>query len=114
MRPDVWTSIQTIHPPHFSHLLLVRPYLNCFEQEAEFLISALASDHLRPPSTLPYNFSRPVEEVPTSGQFGQPDYIDEVLFKGQVHSLDWLLRNVKVCREKLFYLYLLDYIDFWI
>ena len=74
----------------FLHLLLPRPYLNCFEQDAEFLISALASDHLRPPSSLPYNFTLPTEEVPTSGQFGQPDYIDEVLFKGQVRSLDLL------------------------
>ena len=61
-----------------------RPYLNCFEQDAEFLSNALAKDHLRPPSTLPYNFSLPVEEVNTWGQYGQPAYIDEVFFKGQV------------------------------
>ena len=61
-----------------------RPYLNCFEQDEEFLVNALANDHLRPPSILPYNFSLPVEEVNTWGQYGQPAYIDEVFFKGQV------------------------------
>ena len=61
-----------------------RPYLNCFEQDEEFLVNALAKDHLRPPSILPYNFSVPVEEVDTWGQYGQPAYIDEVFFKGQV------------------------------
>ena len=53
--------------------------------------NALAKDHLRPPSTLPYNFSVPVEEVNTWGQYGQPAYIDEVFFRGQVvdkHSDD--------------------------
>jgi len=64
--------------------VIIRPYLNCFEQEAEFLSNALAKDHLRPPSTLPYNFSVPVEEVNTWGQYGQPAYIDEVFFRGQL------------------------------
>jgi len=64
--------------------VIIRPYLNCFEQDAEFLSNALAKDHLRPPSTLPYNFSVPVEEVNTWGQYGQPAYIDEVFFKGQL------------------------------
>ena len=63
-----------------------RPYLNCFEQGEEFLVNALAKDHLRPPSVLPYNFSVPVEEVNTWGQYGQPAYIDEVFFKGQVRE----------------------------
>jgi len=64
--------------------VIIRPYLNCFEQGEEFLVNALAKDHLRPPSVLPYNFSVPVEEVNTWGQYGQPAYIDEVFFKGQV------------------------------
>jgi hypothetical protein len=38
----------------------------------------------RPPSQLPYNFSEPVEELELGGQFGQPEYIDRVFFKGQV------------------------------
>jgi len=70
--------------PWISAEVLIRPYLNCFEQGEEFLINALANDHLRPPSVLPYNFSVPVEEVNTWGQYGQPAYIDEVFFKGQV------------------------------
>jgi len=70
--------------PWISAEVLIRPYLNCFEQGEEFLINALAKDHLRPPSILPYNFSVPVEEVNTWGQYGQPAYIDEVFFKGQV------------------------------
>lgn len=68
-----------------------RPYLNCFEQGEEFLVNALANDHLRPPSVLPYNFSVPVEEVNTWGQYGQPAYIDEVFFKGQVSHRQWLV-----------------------
>ena len=68
-----------------------RPYLNCFEQGEEFLVNALAKDHLRPPSVLPYNFSVPVEEVNTWGQYGQPAYIDEVFFKGQVSHRQWLV-----------------------
>lgn len=66
--------------------VIIRPYLNCHEQDAEFLITALRENHLRPPSQLPYNFSVPMEEVNTSGQFGQPVYVDEVLFKGQVQD----------------------------
>ena len=37
-----------------------------------------------PPSDQPYNFSVPEEEVSTFGQYGQPWYIDSVIFKEKV------------------------------
>ena len=60
--------------------------MNCFEQEDEFVINALRDDHLRPPSTEKYNFSNPDNKVNVFGQFGQPVYLDMVIFKGQVKN----------------------------
>ena len=37
-----------------------------------------------PPSSLPYNFSS--SEISTFGQYGQPVYLDMVIFKGAVKN----------------------------
>ena len=67
-----------------SNQLFFRPYLNCFEQSDPFLINALKEDHIKQPSDKPYNFSVPESEVATGGQYGQPWYLDNVIFKEQV------------------------------
>ena len=48
------------------------------------MIEALRNDHLRPPSTERYNFSNQENnnQVNVFGQFGQPVYLDMVVFKG--------------------------------
>ena len=48
------------------------------------MINALKESHIMPPSDQPYNFSVPEEEVSTFGQYGQPWYIDSVIFKEKV------------------------------
>ena len=48
------------------------------------MIDALKESHIRQPSDQPYNFTVPEVEVRTSGQYGQPWYIDNVIFKEQV------------------------------
>ena len=44
----------------------------------------MKENHLLKPSGQPYNFSVPVSEVATSGQYGQAWYLDAVIFKGKV------------------------------
>ena len=66
--------------------LFPRPYLNCFQQSDPFLINALKQDHIKEPSEQAYNFSVPVAEVATGGQYGQPWYLDNVIFKEQVKN----------------------------
>ena len=65
-------------------LCIFRPYLNCFEQDDQYLLEQLQGTILRPPSTLPYNFSRTEREDLITGQFFQPIYLDTVIFKKQV------------------------------
>jgi len=65
-------------------LVIYRPYLNCFKQEDVFLINALKENYLKPPSSENYNFSVPIEKLNTFGQFGQPEFLDKVIFKGAV------------------------------
>ena len=50
------------------------------------MLDALKESHIRQPSEQPYNFSVPVAEVSTSGQYGQPWYLDKVIFKKQVKN----------------------------
>jgi len=86
---DVNYNTEKIHNFHERWIwayIYIRPYLNCFEQDDEFVISALRDDHLRPPSTEKYNFSSPDNTVNVFGQFGQPVYLDTVIFKGQVKN----------------------------
>ena len=42
--------------------------------------------HIKEPSEQPYNFSVPEHEVITIGHFGQPLYLDMVIFKGHVQG----------------------------
>jgi len=79
-------QISNIKEPWVRGSVIIRPYLNCFEQDDDFVINALRNDHLRPPSTEKYNFSSPNKEVSIFGQFGQPVYLDMVIFKGQVQD----------------------------
>jgi len=79
-------QITNVREPWVKGSVIIRPYLNCFEQEDEFVINALRDDHLRPPSTEKYNFSNPDNKVNVFGQFGQPVYLDMVIFKGQVKN----------------------------
>ena len=46
----------------------------------------MREDHIQKPSEQPYNFSVPEAEVVTAGQYGQPLYLDLVIFKGQVRA----------------------------
>ena len=41
---------------------------------------------MKEPSEKPYNFSVPEAEVSTGGQYGQPWYLDSVIFKEQVKN----------------------------
>jgi len=77
-------QIFNVEEPWIKGHLIIRPYLNCFEQEDNFVIEALRNDHLRPPSTERYNFSNQENnnQVNVFGQFGQPVYLDMVVFKG--------------------------------
>merc|ERR1712117_258001 len=77
-------QVTNIREPWVRGSVLIRPYLNCFEQEDNFVIEALRNDHLRPPSTERYNFSNQENnnQVNVFGQFGQPVYLDMVVFKG--------------------------------
>ena len=65
---------------------IFRPYLNCFKQDDPFLIHALKENYLEPPSKENYNFSVPLEKLNTFGQFGQPVFLDQVIFKGKVKN----------------------------
>ena len=67
-------------------LYISRPYLNCFEQDDQYLLEQLQATILRPPSTLPYNFSRTDRGELITGQFFQPIYLDTVIFKKQVRN----------------------------
>ena len=62
--------------------------MNCFEQEDPFLISTLKKDFLKPPppATTPYNFTRTEKADLLPGQYGQPIYLDRVIFKEQVKN----------------------------
>ena len=51
-----------------------------------FLIETLKESHIKEPSEKPYNFSVPEAEVSTGGQFCQPWYLDNVIFKEQVQK----------------------------
>jgi len=66
----------------------LRPYLNCFEQDDQFLISTLKKDFLKPPppTTTPYNFTKTENWDLLPGQYGQPIYLDRVIFKEQVKN----------------------------
>ena len=61
-----------------------RPILNNLDRENPFLINALRSDHIQPTSGKKYNFSVTVENVNKFGQFGQPEFLDQVIFKRAV------------------------------
>ena len=50
------------------------------------MIDALKESHIRQPSEQPYNFSVPETEVATGGQYGQPWYLDSVIFKEKVKN----------------------------
>ena len=63
-----------------------RPYSNCFDQEDPFLINALQSEYLDSPSDQGYNLSVASDENSLFGQFGQPDFLDKVIFKGKVKN----------------------------
>ena len=67
-------------------LYISRPYLNCFEQDDQYLLEQLQATILRPPSTLPYNFSTTDRGELITGQFFQPIYLDTVIFKKQVRN----------------------------
>ena len=61
--------------------------MNCFKDNEEYLIETLKNDHLQPPSDKPYNFTSSIDHVDNLiGQFGQPIYLDSVIFKGQVEN----------------------------
>ena len=68
------------------YVFLPRPHLNCFDQDDPILIDSLRELHIQKPSELPYNFSVPEAELDTFGHFGQPLYLDLVIFKGQVQD----------------------------
>ena len=64
---------------------ICRPYLNCFEHDDDFLIEALKSENIKPPSNQNYNFTS--TEDPRDllfGQYGQPIYLESVIFKGKI------------------------------
>ena len=65
---------------------LFRPYLNCFEQDDPFLINELKTKNLKHPSVDPYNWTVEDPEELHYGQFGQPVYLDNVIFKKQVKN----------------------------
>ena len=58
------------------------------EQDDPFLINELKTKNLKPPSAEPYNWTVAVEELEDLhyGQFGQPIYLDNVIFKKQVKN----------------------------
>ena len=60
-------------------------YVNT-EQDDPYLINVLKESHIRQPSDQPYNFSVPETEVATAGQYGQPWYLDSVIFKEKVKN----------------------------
>lgn len=62
--------------------IITRPYLNCMESEDPRVISHLQNRILSPPSDQPYNWTSNPPRI--SGQFGQPIFLDMVIFKGQV------------------------------
>jgi len=68
-------------------IIYIRPYLNCFEHDDQFLLDALKKDHLRPPSTEPYNLTNTkIKGGVLDGQYGQPIFLDTVIFKRQVKN----------------------------
>ena len=69
-----------------SYSTYCRPYLNCFAMDDPFLIKTLKESYIKEPSDKPYNFSVPEENVRTAGQYGQPWYLDSVIFKEQVQG----------------------------
>ena len=88
-RRDTWNVTRTvgnINEPWIQGKVVIRPFLNCFQQDDPFLIESLKEHHIQPPSDQAYNFSVPEPEVDTMGQFGQPLYLDMVIFKGEVQA----------------------------
>jgi len=62
--------------------LVIRPYLNCLKADDPKVLNHLKKKILTPPSDLPYNWT--AKNPRLSGQFGQPTFLDMVIFKGQV------------------------------
>jgi len=81
-------QVTNIHEPWITGHIILRPYLNCFEQDDQFLISTLKKDFLKPPppTTTPYNFTKTENWDLLPGQYGQPIYLDRVIFKEQVKN----------------------------
>ena len=46
----------------------------------------MKENHIKKPSDKPYNFSVAEQDVATGGQYGQPWYLDAVIFKGKVQN----------------------------
>ena len=64
-------------------LAYFRPYLNCFDHDDDFLIEALKNENIKPPSQEDYNFTSTDEHLDLLfGQYGQPIYLESVIFKG--------------------------------
>ena len=46
----------------------------------------MKENHIKKPSDKPYNFSVAEQDVATGDQYGQPWYLDAVIFKGKVQN----------------------------
>ena len=63
-----------------------RPVLNCLDQDDPHLIENLKNFKIHQPSTEPYNWTFNDITPFYHGEYGQPIYIEKVIFKGQVKN----------------------------
>ena len=80
-------KVANIDEPTKHEEVLIRPYLNCFEQEDQFLIEELRrSSKLVSPSKEAYNWTVDDVELMLEGEYGQAVFIDKVLFKENLNN----------------------------
>ena len=75
--------------PELFRSILVRPFLNCLEQDHEHLLRNVRDNYLVPWSGKDYDFSVSTEDLDITsleGEVGQPKEVDELVFGGQVKN----------------------------
>ena len=79
-------AAKVLTKPWLSGEVHVKPHLNCLAWDSEELVGEVKAS-IKPPSTLPYNFSVPLEELAITsleGEVGQPKEVDALVFGGKL------------------------------
>ena len=89
LNDDAVETLKMIDPEdrERTHSVLVKPYHNCLEMDSPHLTSYIKDHLLVSPSTVEYNFSRPLDqlnETSLQGEVGQPLEVDQIVYGGKL------------------------------